>query len=115
MRITLCGSTRFEEHFHEWNHRLACAGHSVYSLSSFGREEKDAGKDDKKTVTEEEKIILDLVHLDKILNSEAIVVINPGGYVGFSTRREIVWANMQGKTIYWLEPRSLTDLNVMEL
>src|SRR5258705_8474616 len=101
MRITLCGSTRFEPLFHEWNHKLAVAGHTVYSLSLFGREAKDAGKDDKKIVTEEEKIILDLVHLDKILNSDAIVVINQDGYVGFSTAREILWARMQGKKIFW--------------
>lgn len=99
MRITLCGSTRFEPLFHEWNHKLACAGHTVYSLSLFGREVSDAGKNDKKIITEAEKVILDLVHLDKILNSDAIVVIN--GYVGFSTSREIRWARMQGKKVYW--------------
>ena len=103
MRVTLCGSTRFEPLFHEWNHKLACAGHTVYSLSLFGREEKDAGKDDKKIVTEQEKIILDLVHLDKILNSDAILVLNPDDYIGFSTNREIVWARMQGKRIYKYE------------
>ncbi len=103
MRITLCGSTRFEPLFHEWNHKLAVAGHTVYSLSLFGREAKDAGKDDKKIVTEEEKIVLDLVHLDKILNSDAILVINPGSYVGFSTSREIRWARMQRKYVYWIE------------
>lgn len=101
MRITLCGSTRFEPLFHDWNHKLACAGHTVYSLSLFGREAKDAGKDDKKIVSEDEKITLDLVHFDKILNSDAIVVINPDGYVGFSTSREIRWARMQHKLIYW--------------
>src|SRR5882672_10404409 len=89
MRITLCGSTRFVPLFHEWNHKLAVAGHTVYSLSLFGREAKDAGKDDKKIVTEEEKIVLDLVHLDKILNSDA--------------SREIRWARMQRKYVYWIE------------
>lgn len=103
MRITLCGSTRFEPLFQDWNHRLACAGHTVYSLSLFGREAKDAGKDDKKIVSEDEKITLDLVHLDKIMNSDAILVLNPDGYVGFSTSREIRWARMQGKRIFRLE------------
>lgn len=102
MRITLCGSTRFEALFHEWNHKLAIAGHTVYSLSFFGREAKDAGKDDKKIVTEEEKITLDLVHLDKILNSDAIVVIDQDEYVGFSTKREVRWSRMKGKQVYWI-------------
>lgn len=103
MRITLCGSTRFEPLFHEWNHRLAIAGHTVYSLSIFAREAKDIDKDDKPIITDAEKITLDLVHLDKILNSDAIVVLNEGGYVGFSTGREIQWARMKERAVYWLE------------
>ncbi len=108
MRITLCGSTRFELLFHEWNHKLAIAGHTVYSLSLFGREAKDAGKEDKKLVSEAEKITLDLVHFDKILNSDAIVVIDQDEYVGFSTSREIQWARMQGKAVYWMTPHSIS-------
>lgn len=109
MRITLCGSTRFEPLFHEWNHKLAVAGHTVYSLSLFGREASDANKDDKKTITEAEKITLDLVHLDKILNSDAIVVINPNNYVGFSTACEIQWARMQDKLVFWLDRADRTS------
>lgn len=106
MRITLCGSTRFKAQFEEWNHKLALAGHTVYSLSLFAREEKDVGKEGNPTITEAEKIILDLVHLDKILNSDAIVVIDVDGYVGFSTNREILWARIQGKYIFWMEPNT---------
>lgn len=102
MRITLCGSTRFEDLFHEWNHKLAVAGHTVYSLSLFRREASDVGKEGNKLVTEEEKITLDLVHLDKILNSDAIVVIDKDACVGFSTKREIQWARMQHKEVFWI-------------
>jgi len=101
MKIALCGSTRFEQQFNYWNHKLACAGHTVYSLSLFGREVSDVGKEGNKFVTEDEKITLDLVHLDKILNSDAIVVINQDGYVGFSTAREIRWAEFQRKPVFW--------------
>lgn len=104
MRITLCGSTRFKEQFAEWNHKLAVSGHTVYSLSLFGREAHDQGKDDHPTITEQEKVTLDLVHLDKILNSEAIVIIDVEGYTGFSTKREIEWARMHNKSIYWITP-----------
>lgn len=103
MRITLCGSTRFKDTFQKWNHLLAIHGHTVYSLSLFGREEKDLHKEGNVTISETEKITLDLVHLDKILNSQAIVVINVNDYIGFSTRREIEWARIQGKTVYWIE------------
>ncbi len=109
MRITLCGSTRFKKEFDEWNHRLAVAGHAVYSLSIFAREEKDVGKDGAPTITEAEKITLDLVHLDKILNSDAVVVIDVDGYVGFSTGREVQWARMQGKRVYWVTDKIFNE------
>lgn len=102
MRITLCGSTRFKIEFDEWNHKLALSGHTVYSLSLFAREEKDVGKEGNLTISEEEKTTLDLVHLNKILNSDAIVVIDVDGYTGFSTKREIQWARMQDKRVYWI-------------
>jgi hypothetical protein len=104
MKLTLCGSTRFKADFDSWNHQLALSGHTVYSLSLFAREASDEGKEGNPTITEDEKIILDLVHLDKILNSDAIVVIDVDGYVGFSTKREIRWARMQNKLVYWITP-----------
>jgi hypothetical protein len=109
MRITLCGSTRFKSDFEAWNHKLAINGHTVYSLSLFAREEKDVGKESNITISENEKVTLDLVHLDKILNSDAIVVINIGGYTGFSTKREIEWAKMKGKRVYSIEPALSED------
>lgn len=104
MRITLCGSTRFKAQFEEWNHKLALSGHTVYSLSLFAREAADTGKESLYTINEEEKITLDLVHLDKIINSDAIVVIDVDGYTGFSTKREIQWARMQRKRVLWITP-----------
>lgn len=114
MRIALCGSTRFKDQFQEWNSKLSLSGHTVYSLGLFGREATDSGKEGNLTFTESEKVTLDLVHLDKILNSDAIVVIDVDGYTGFSTKREIQWARMQNKKIHWItphwtEPRPLGD------
>lgn len=103
MRITLCGSTRFKDEFHKWNHKLAICGHTVYSLSLFGREATDTDKGGNDLISESEKITLDLVHLDKILNSDAILVINKDGYTGFSTKREIEWARLKGKKEFYIE------------
>jgi hypothetical protein len=97
MRITLCGSAKFEGLFHKWNKDLTLAGHTVYALAVY----PSFMGNDKNWYNEEEKTILDLAHLDKISNSDAIVVINQDGYVGFSTAREIQWARMQGKAVYW--------------
>lgn len=91
-RLTLCGSTRFRDEYELWNKRLTLAGFLVYSVSGFGH----SGD----SFTDEEKARLDQIHLAKIDASHAIVVINPGGYIGDSTRREIEHARATGKTVY---------------
>jgi len=97
MRITLCGSAKFEKLWHDWNEKLTLAGHTVYSLAVY----PSSKEGNKNWYSEEAKTTLDLIHLDKILNSEAIVVINQNGYIGPSTKREIEWARIQGKKVYW--------------
>lgn len=107
MKITLCGSTRFIDAFAEWNRRLTLAGHVVYALSMHGRQVADIGKPvDLQVVTDKDKVVLDLAHLAKIEESDAILVLNVGGYYGESTTREIAWARMRGKAVYWLESDS---------
>ena len=51
-----------------------------------------------------EKQILDQLHFRKIDLSDGIFVINVGGYVGSSTKREIEYARAHGKTVDWLFP-----------
>jgi len=104
MKITLCGSARFEPQFKEWNRRLSLAGHLVYSLSCYPSDH--GGKD---WYTAEQKIMLDLVHKDKIANSDAIVVINENGYIGDSTRSEIEHARALGKKIYYVHFNGFAD------
>lgn len=115
MRITLCGSTKFADDYFKWNRDLAVKGHTVYSVSVMGRQVSDKGKEGNEIITDAEKVMLDLVHLDKILNSDAIVVINVGGYIGESTKREILWAKLQKKHIYLVEPEFSTDLRAAAL
>jgi hypothetical protein len=55
-------------------------------------------------ITEEQKIALDLIHLAKIEHADEVLVINVGGYLGESTRRELEYAQRLGKHIRWLEP-----------
>lgn len=96
MKITLCGSTRFKKEYQEANIRLTIAGHVVYTVASMMHADGD-------NITPIQKENLDLVHLAKILNSDAIVVVGEVDgkpYIGESTRREIVWAQMHGKTVY---------------
>lgn len=96
MKITLCGSARFEKEYKDLNKRLTLAGHVVYSLSVYPSDEKE-----KEWYTEREKHMLDKVHLDKIASSDAIVVINSGGYIGSSTFKEIKYAKYLGKKVFY--------------
>lgn len=97
MNITLCGSARFKDLFIQVNEQLSKHGHVVYSMASFmAREQQELEADEKET--------LDLVHLAKILNSDAVVwVTDESDYIGDSTRRELKWAKMLGKDIYHIK------------
>lgn len=106
--VTLCGSTRFIAVFDEARRELAARGFSVFTVS--GRLDKAKGED-KLPVKE----LLDLVYFNQILRSDAVLVVAAGkapglgeelpdgmlplNYFGFSTSREIVWADMQGKPL----------------
>lgn len=94
MIITLCGSAKFEKDYIEANKELSLRGFVVIPLSTLPRDH-DGNKDWYKPM---EKEVLDLVHLSKIQSSDAIVVVGDG-YIGHSTSREILWADMNGKTI----------------
>lgn len=97
MNLTICGSLKFEKEIQEWHERLSLAGHTCYSMVVLPSQ-KNGEKD---WYTAEQKEILDLLHLSKIANSQGIVVVDKDGYVGESTRREIKWANIRGKTVYF--------------
>lgn len=96
--ITLCGSARFEEHFHFWSKVLTLSGHTVFSLACFPSIE--GGKD---WYTREAKELLDEAHKLKILRSDAILILNVDDYIGDSTRKEILWAQALGKDLFGVE------------
>jgi len=95
--ITLCGSTRFKDEFLETQKRLTLEGNIVISVGLFGH------SGDNEVWTEGVKDMLDRQHLAKIDLADEIFVVNVGGYIGDSTRREIAYANYRGKSITYLE------------
>ncbi|WP_261429938.1 hypothetical protein [Xiamenia xianingshaonis] len=99
--ITLCGSTRFQDAFERVQRELTLEGKVVLSCGVFGNG-RDASIFNDADAIEAAAIkrILDDVHIDKIAMSDAIYVVNPNGYIGNSTWREIVYAAMTGKGIY---------------
>lgn len=95
--ITLCGSTRFKDEFLEAQKRLTLEGNIVISVGLFGH----SGDDE--VWNEGVKEMLDRQHLAKIDLADEIFVINVGGYIGESTRREIAYAKSKGKNVSYLE------------
>lgn len=95
--ITLCGSTRFKEQFMEVQKQLTLEGCIVISVGMFGH------SGDNEVWKPGVKEMLDDMHLRKIDLADEIFVINVGGYIGESTRREIDYATKTGKKINYLE------------
>ena len=107
--ITLCGSTRFKDQFMEAQKKLTLEGNIVISVGLFGHsgdnevwENMDEG-----TLTKT-KEMLDDMHKRKIDLADAVFIVNPGGYIGKSTRSEIAYAKETGKEILWLEKENRT-------
>ena len=95
--ITLCGSTRFKEQFLEQQKRLTLEGNIVISVGLFGH------SGDEEVWKPGTKEMLDKMHLQKIDMADEIFVINVGGYIGESTKREIAHAEQTGKPVRYLE------------
>ena len=95
--ITLCGSTKFKEQFLQAQKELTLQGNIVISVGLFGH------SGDNEVWTKGTKEMLDDMHKRKIDMADAIYVINPGGYIGESTRSEIEYAKRHCKIIEYLE------------
>lgn len=54
--------------------------------------------------TSEQKAVLDALHLRKIDLADRVLIVNPGGYIGESTRREIAYAQAGDKPISYTAP-----------
>ena len=89
--VCLCGSTRFRAEIVEANRLLTLEGHIVLAPGVFGH--------DGDPITDDEKAKLDALHLRKIDMAKQVIVIAPEGYIGESTRREIVYAESTGKPV----------------
>jgi hypothetical protein len=101
--VCLCGSTRFSAAFREANLRETLAGRIVLTIGCDMRSDVELFSDKSEWELREIKDDLDILHLQKIRLADEILVLNVGGYVGESTRREIEYAREIGKKVRWLE------------
>ena len=98
--ITLCGSTRFEAEFAAVNQRLTMEGCVVISLGMFSL--PDLPGYDWTADSSDLKVRLGSVHFQKIRMADEVYIVDPGGYVGESTQREIACAESLGKPVRYL-------------
>lgn len=110
--VCLCGSTRFKEQFEAAEHTEGLAGNIVLTVVCFGHR----GDLPPEACTEGNptKLALDGLHLRKIEMADEILVINVGGHIGKSTKREIAHARALGKPIRYLEPDAVTSVAASE-
>lgn len=86
--ICLCGSTRFRAEIAEANRVETMEGRIVLAPGVFGHSGDP--------ITDEDKARLDRLHFTKIALADEVLVVNPGGYIGESTAREIDYATSLG-------------------
>ena len=100
--VCLCGSGQFKDVFERENERLTLGGYIVLAPGCFRFHRKNA--EFVPVLGKTRKTMLDKMHLQKIDMADEVFVLNVGGYVGESTRREIEYAKKSGKPVLWLEP-----------
>lgn len=99
----LCGSTKFLDTFQKANLILTVEGHIVLSIGCDMKSDNELWSDE--LTASQLKVKLDYLHLMKIELADEVMVLNVGGYIGASTRNEIVYAKALGKPItYWEKP-----------
>lgn len=98
--VCLCGSSKFKDEINAENARLTMEGNVVISLGLFGH--ADYPDYDWSTDVTDLKTKLDQLHFQKIRMAERVHVVDPNGYIGESTRREIAYAQSLGKTITYM-------------
>jgi hypothetical protein len=95
--IVHCGSTRKAmKEFEEWNLKDTREGNIVLTIGA-------NKNDDELGISIAEAMELDILHLFKIERADLVRILNVGGYIGPSTRRELEYARMLGKEIRFLE------------
>lgn len=93
--VTICGSVRFWDKIQEMLERLELEnGYVVIGVTPHIGEQE---------LTKQEKDLLGELHRVKIDLSDAIFVVNVGGYIGESVKSEIEYAKEKGKEIIFLE------------
>lgn len=105
--VCLCGSSKWPDVHMQVMMQETLAGRIVIPMGLYGHADFPSGA---KTATNDGdeataiKQMLDHLHFSKIDLADEIYVVNLGGYLGNSTKREVDYALKQGKVVRWHQP-----------
>lgn len=100
--ICLCGSTKFYDEFQKLNYKFTMEGYIVLSVGCFSHSAKKAhGKDI--TLNDDQRGMLENLHMDKIALADVVFIINKNGYIGMGLQKEINYAVSLNKDIKYYE------------
>lgn len=91
--VCICGSARFLQQMRAANRDLTLGGVIVVAPGEV-----------EGAILPDQKAALDALHLRKIDLADRVLVVNPGGYIGESTTREIAYARAAGKPVSFTDP-----------
>lgn len=97
--VCLCGSTRFKAAWWEETKRLTHEGYIVLGVGDLNPNKVDTND----PIDPALKAKLDELHLRKIDLADEVLILNVGGYIGESTRRELEYARKGNKPVRFLE------------
>lgn len=92
--ITICGSLKFKDEMIDIAEKMELKGNCILCPIYPTNPDKDA-------YTEDEVLILNKMHKEKIKLSDSILVVNVNGYIGNSTKNEIEYAKSLNKEILY--------------
>ena len=92
--ITVFGCYRFKKEMIDITEKLTLEGNCVLMPNELSRSNKD-------DYSQEEALMIDKMHKEKIKLSDAILVVNVDGYIGSSTKNEIEYAKSLNKEIIY--------------
>lgn len=96
-KVVLCGSGKFKDVFKNVFKFLTINGFIVYTPSIFELQSQNVN------FNQEILTSLDIIHESKILDSEYVVIINPDGYIGENTKKELDFAKKNNKKILYIK------------
>jgi hypothetical protein len=102
--VCLCGSVRFSEAFQKAQKDETLRGNIVLTIGCNMKSDTELFGDMPESTLKIIKEKLDELHKRKIDLADRVKILNVEGYIGSSTKNELIYSKEQNKKIEYLEP-----------